>query len=116
MARKELPTSVQHLVRHHFDSAVDVDTLLLLQRDHRGWTASAVARDLRIDVDQAHNILTRLRRAGLLRAAGDSYRFDPEDPALAGAAATLAQMYRAYRLAIVSLIYERPTGSVSDFS
>ena len=114
--RKELPTSVQQLIRQHFDSAVDVETLLLLQRDRRGWTESNVARELRVNVDQARNILTRLRRAGLLRANGDAYHFDPREPALAGSVAMLAQMYPAYRLAFVSLIYGRPSGTISDAS
>jgi DNA-binding IclR family transcriptional regulator len=105
LARNELPTSVQHLIRHHFDTAVDVETLLLLQRDHRGWTAPAVARELRINEDQARDVLNRLRRTGLLRTDDGDYTFDPRDPALAGAAAALAQLYPTYRLAVVSLIY-----------
>jgi hypothetical protein len=105
LARTELPTSVQHLIRHHFDSAVDVETLLLLQRELRDWTPAAVARELRVNVDQARDVLVRLRRTGLLRAADGAYQFDPEDPALAGAAAALARLYPSYRLAVVSLIY-----------
>lgn len=114
MARNELPTPVQELIQQHFDTAVDVDTLLLLRREQREWTAPAVARELRIHADQARDVLTRLRRRGLLRGTGGAYHFDPQDPALAGAAATLAQLYPAYRLAIVSLIYSRPNNPVSD--
>ena len=109
LARNELPTSVQHLIRQHFDSAVDVETLLLLQRDLGDWTPAAVARELRINIDQARDVLIRLRRTGLLRAAGGAYQFDPDDPALAGAAATLARLYPTYRLAVVSLIYRAPS-------
>ena len=116
MASNELPASVQHLIRHHFSSATDVDALLLLRRDHRAWTAPALARELRMNVDQAEAVLSRLQRSGLVRTADDSYRFDPRDPALAGAAAALAQLYPAYRVAVISLIYCRPRGSISDFS
>lgn len=116
MAPKELPASVQHLIRHHFSSAADVDALLLLRRDRRGWTASALARHLRMNVDQAGAVLARLQRAGLLRTAGDTYQFDPSDPVLAGAAGALAQLYPAYRMAVITLIYGRPTGPISDFS
>jgi hypothetical protein len=112
----QLPASVQQLIQGHFASAADVDMLLLLRRDHRGWTAPAIARELRMDAEQAGTILARLHRTGLLRATGGSYWFDPRDPALAGAAATLAQLYPAYRMAVVSLIYGRPTGAISDFS
>ena len=116
MAWNQLPAAVRHLIEHHFDSGADVDTLLLLCREHRGWTASAVAGELRLDVDQTANILTRLRRSGLLRAEGESYRYHPRDPALADAVGKLAQLYPSYRVAIVSLIYARPTGPIRDFS
>lgn len=116
MARNELPRSVRDLIEHHFDSAPDVDTLLLLRREQRGWTASAVARELRIDVDQAADILVRLRQRGLLRAEGESYYFHPRDAALTEAVAQLAELYPAYRIAIVYLIYAMPTRRIRDFS
>jgi predicted transcriptional regulator len=116
LAANELPVSVQHLIRRYFSSASDVDALLLLRRDGRGWTASGLARELRVNVDQAAGTLARLQRSGLLCTTGDTYRFDPRDPALAGAAAALAQLYPAYRMAVISLIYGRPTGAISDFS
>jgi hypothetical protein len=115
LTRKKLPTSVQELIRHHLDTAADVETLLLLRRDGQEWTAATVARELRMDVDQAGNILSRLQRTGLLQARGGAYRFDPRDPALAGATATLAQLYPAYRLAVVSMIYGESTGAINDF-
>ncbi|HYH51240.1 MAG TPA: hypothetical protein VEG38_16965 [Acidimicrobiia bacterium] len=116
MAPKDLPASVQQLIRQHFSSATDVDALLLLRRDRRAWTASTLARELRMNVDQARAVLTRLQRSGLLRTVDDTYRFDPRDPQLAGATAALAQLYPAYRVAVISLIYGRPTGAISDFS
>ena len=116
LARNELPKTVQKLIEQQFHSVADVDTLLLLVRDHRGWDASAVARKLRIDVDQTAEILARLRRRGLLRAEEDTYRFDPRDPALAAAVMLLANLYPTYRVAIVSKIYARPSGPITDFS
>lgn len=116
MSRNELPRSVQNLIQHYFHSAADVDTLLLLCREDRAWTASAVAQEVRIDADQAAAILARLRRRGLLRGEQESYRFHPKDSDLAEAVATLAELYPAYRVAIVSLIYARPTGPIRDFS
>jgi hypothetical protein len=115
LAANELPVSVQRLIRHHFSSATEVEAMLLMRRDGRTWTASGLARELRMNADQAQAILTRLQRSGLLRTVGDTYRFDPRDPALAGAASALARLYPAYRVAVISLIYGRPTGAISDF-
>lgn len=116
LARNELPRRVQELIERHCQSAADVDVLLLLCREHRDWTAAAVANELRIDPDQAAAILARLQRKGLLRAEGASYRFQPRDPSVADAVRTLAELYPAYRVAIVALIYARPTGPIRDFS
>jgi DNA-binding IclR family transcriptional regulator len=107
-----LPTAVQKLIQRHLASAADVETLLLLRRENRGWTASAVARELRIDGDQAGSILARLHQRGLLREARGSYHFDPRYPEQAEAVASLAQLYPRYRTAVVSLIYG-PAGTFS---
>jgi DNA-binding MarR family transcriptional regulator len=116
VARNELPRSVQKLIEQHIHSAADVDTLLLLSRNDRPWTASAVARELRIDEDQVSGILARLLRRGLLDGEEGSYRFHPRDAATAEAVAQLAQLYPTYRLAIMESIYARATGPIRDFS
>lgn len=116
LGRNELPAAVRHLIEHHLDSAADVDTLLLLCGTEAPLTGPAVARELRIDSDQAAGILTRLCRAGLLQRDGNSYRYRPESSKLADAVATLARLYPTYRLAIVSEIYARPSGPIRDFS
>ncbi len=116
MARNELPRSVRQLIEQHVHSAADIDTLLLLCRHDDLWAPIAVARELRIDEDQAAGILARLCRRGLLRADGDFYRFHPRDATIADAVATLAVLYPTYRVAIVALIYGRPTGPIRDFS
>lgn len=116
MGRNELPTAVQNLIERHLNSAADVDTLLLLYQEDRAWTATAVARELRINPDQTSSILARLARSGLLKAEAESYRFQPRNPALAQAVETLAELYPTYRLAIISLIYARPTWPIKDFS
>jgi predicted transcriptional regulator len=116
LGRNELPRSVRNLIEQHVNSAADIDTLLLLYRQDGPWTASSVARELRIDEDQAAGILAHLRRRGLLRAEGDSYRFHPRDAPIAEAVADLNGVYPAYRVAIVALIYARPTGPIRDFS
>ena len=116
MGRNELPAAVRHLIERHLDSAADVDTLLLLCGTDAPWTGPAVARELRIDGQQAAAILARLSRAGLLREQAESYRYGPRSQKLAEAVASLAQLYPTYRVAIVSEIYARPSGPIRDFS
>ncbi len=100
----DLPDSVQRLVRT-LGSAAEIETLLLLSRERHAWTAPGVARKLRFDVDQAAAILGRLSRRNLLLSDGGSYRFHPGNPSEAQAVATLAELYPAYRLAVLSFLY-----------
>jgi hypothetical protein len=117
LGRTELPASVRNLIERHLDSAAHVETLLLLCQDEGPWTAQAVARELRIDRDQAAGILDRLSRSGLLGQDGEgSFRYEPRRPKLAEAVALLARLYPTYRVAIVSEIYARPSGPIRDFS
>jgi hypothetical protein len=116
LGRNDLPAAVRELIEHRLDSAADVDTLLLLCSTGTAWTGAAVARELKIDGEQASGILARLCRAGLLRAEGEAYLYGPRSPKLARAVATLAELYPTYRVAIVSEIYARPSGPIRDFS
>jgi hypothetical protein len=116
LGQTELPVPVQKLIQRHLDSAADVDTLLLLYGTGTPWTGPAVARELRIDGEQAIDILARLCRGGLLRAEVDVYRYGPKSSKLAAAVASLAELYPTYRVAIVTEIYARPSGPIRDFS
>ena len=115
LGKDKLPAAVQDLIEHHLHSASDVDALLLLHRVDRGWTAAGVARELRLNLDQADTILARLSRSGLVREEDGSFCFHPRDPSLGEAVAVLAALYPAYRFAVVSLIYP-PGGPARDFS
>jgi hypothetical protein len=116
LGRNDLPAAVRDLIEHQLDSAADVDTLLLLCGTGTPWTGPAVARELKIDGEQAAGILARLCRVGLLRAESGAYRYGPKSPKLAQAVARLAELYPTYRVAIVSEIYARPSGPIRDFS
>ncbi len=116
LGRYDLPAAVRDLIEHQLDSAADVDTLLLLCATGTPWTGPAVARELKIDAEQATEILVRLCRGGLLRSESEAYRYGPKSPKLTRAVATLAELYPTYRLAIVSEIYARPSGPIRDFS
>jgi hypothetical protein len=116
LGHNELPEPVCRFIEQHIQSAADIDTVLLLCREHGPWTAATLARELRIDDGQAREILDRLRRRGFFRSDDQAYWFEPRAPALRDAVALLAQLYPAYRVAIVAMIYGRPTGPIRDFS
>ncbi len=116
MSRNELPVSLRKLIESHIRSAADVDVILLLHRTERDWTATDVARELRIDGAQAADILTRLARRGLLVSAAGGYRYSPRTPSVGEGVTELARFYPTYRVAIVSWIYAHPSWPITDFS
>ena len=102
----------------HLSSGAQLEVLLLLHRHRdRAWSATAVARELRIDSEQAAWVLSRLATDGLLggdREAG--YRFEARLRRKASAVDALAALYPTYRVAIISLIFSKPSGPMQDFS
>lgn len=73
-----------------------------------------MSRELKIDVDQAGHLLAPLARSGLTRRRAGRYRYHPKSLHLRRAVDGLAEMYPAYRPAILSLIFSRPTGNTHD--
>jgi hypothetical protein len=72
---------------------------------------------LRIDLEQAAWVLSRLAADGLL--TGDDhagYRFETRARRKAHAVERLAALYPTYRVAIISLIFSKPSGAMHDFS
>lgn len=118
MSYAELPSEVRAFIARHLTSGAELQVLLLLHRDQdRTWPPAAVGRELRIDPDQAAWVLDRLAADGLLSGDdGAGYRFEPRLRRKANAVDTLARLYPSYRVAIISLIFSKPSGSMRDFS
>jgi hypothetical protein len=114
----ELPSEVRAFIVRHLTSGAQLQVLLLLHGyQDRSWSPAAVGRELRIDLEQASWALSRLAADGLL--AGDDeagYRFETRVRRKAHAVDVLAALYPTYRVAIISLIFSKPSGAMSDFS
>lgn len=95
----------------YFESSSDVDVLLLLHEERAQWSSRAVAGRLRLHHDQAEGILDRLAASGLLQRDAGGYRYGPFHPAVSGAVDRLATLHPTYRVAIVSVIFDRSTPS-----
>lgn len=118
MSGTELPSEVRAFIVRHITSGAQLEILLLLHRDRaRTWTAGAVGRELRIDAEQAAWSLSRLVADGLL--AGDDetgFRYEPRLRRKAAAVDGLAALYPTYRVAVISLIFSKPSGPMQDFA
>ena len=118
MSGPELPSEVRAFIVRHLTSGAQLEILLLLHRQRdRSWSAAAVGRELRIDAEQAAWSLSRLADDGLLDGDEDAgYRFEPRLRRKASAVDALAGLYPTYRVAIISLIFSKPSGPMQDFS
>lgn len=112
---EQIPGPVRAFVDAHLTSAVHLEVLLLLRRRPDNlFDAPAVGRELRIDVDQGAQMLSRLARSGLARRRAGCYGYHPRSLYLSRAVDALVEVYPAYRPAIISLIFSRPLGAIHD--
>ncbi|MGH9037430.1 MAG: hypothetical protein ACRD0O_16860 [Acidimicrobiia bacterium] len=118
MSGPELPSEVRAFIVRHLSSGAQLEVLLLLHRHRdRAWSSAVVGRELRIDPEQAGWVLSRLAADGLLGGDEDAgYRFEPRLRRKAAAVDALATLYPTYRVAIISLIFSKPSGPMQDFS
>jgi hypothetical protein len=108
---------VRAFIVRHLSSGAQLEVLLLLHRHRdRAWSAAAVGRELRIDPEQAGWVLSRLAADGLLGGDEAGYRFEPRLRRKTSAVDNLAALYPTYRVAIISLIFSKPSGPMQDFS
>lgn len=112
---ERIPELVRDFIAAHLVSAAHLEVLLLLRRrPSRHFDATAVSRELKIDVDQAGHLLARLAGSGLTDRRSGRYRYHPQSRDLLRAVDGLADLYPAYRLAVLSFIFSRPTGDIHD--
>jgi len=112
-----VPAHVRAFIHEHIDSVEQLEVLLLV-RAHPGreWSAREVADELRIDPGSAEQRLEDLVRVGLLADGSAGVRYAPETPELARQVDELAQLYQSHRVAIISVIFSRPSERIRSFA
>ena len=107
------------MVADHIDSADQLDILLLLHASpERGWTARQVSEAVFTVPTAATMRLEQLVDAGFLTSTGGgdpSYTYSPA-PGLAGRVDSLAAAYRANRVAIIQLVFQKAADPLKSFS
>ena len=110
----------QSFISEHIGSAEQLEVLLLLHAEPgRDFTAAEVSQRVYTVPAAALVRLDELSSAGL--AAGDGaadprYRYRPASPELARRVDALAAAYRADRVGVVRLIYEKPRDPVRSLA
>jgi DNA-binding IclR family transcriptional regulator len=120
VSQHSLPDAVVGFVHEHVASIGQLEILLLLRR--RGGELlepAAVARELAMDAGWVERELAQLASQGLIENAGNgipAWRWAPRTPALEAAAAAVADAYVTHRVAVVTLVVERPNQRLRVFA
>ena len=104
MRHDPIPAGVRRLLDDYFSSVSEVETLVLLVRTGRRWSADEVAREFVLAREHTTLLLDALVRAGLVRHTGAHYEFDPADEEDRAAATELAALYPTYRTRIMNIV------------
>ncbi len=119
MKQGGIPAEVEQLLADHIDSVEQLETLLLLLGGGRSdWDAESVSGALYTSVESAADRLASLHAAGILDKdpGRPTYCYKPRTTALDRAVRSLAAIYPARRVTIISLIFSRPTDKIRSFA
>jgi hypothetical protein len=90
--------------------------LLLRGAPDKAWTAKEVARALVSQPASAGSWLEEMARRGLLSEADGVYGYAPATAEVAKTIDGLAESYARYRVAVIGLIFSKPSERVTLFS
>jgi hypothetical protein len=120
LSSRSLPPEVERLISGHFDSAEQLDILLLLHgQPERQWVATEVSKAIFSVPTSATRRLKELVAAGFLLSMGEGdprYWYSPESESLRVQVDALAAAYRADRVAVINRIFQKPTDPVKSFA
>jgi hypothetical protein len=112
-----VPASVRGFIASHIVSVAQLDVLLLLRAAaDKEWTASEVARALVTQPEAASGWLDDLCRRGLASEGERGYRYAPANVELDEIVDSLAESYANYRVAVIGLIFARPSERITSFA
>lgn len=120
MSQGEIAEHIRAFVDHNIDSAELLETLLLVHSGgERQWTPEEVARTIYTVPAGATRRLEQLVEMRLLSSSGGAnpaYRFAPATASLRSQVDDLAAAYRANRVGVIKLIYDRSEDPLRSFS
>lgn len=117
---ESISSAARALIASHLRSVLDLECLLTLHADpQREWSAEELCRKLCVDERWVQHQLGDLAQRGLVAgstSAPTRYRYAAATAALNSAVVELARHYAERRVAVIELIYARPTDPLHDFA
>jgi hypothetical protein len=117
VAETGVPAPVQRFIASNIVAVAQLEVLLLLRAAaDKEWTATEVARALVTQPEAAGDWLADLTERGLARESGGSYRYAPAGADVERTVDALAESYANYRVAVIGLIFARPSERITLFA
>jgi hypothetical protein len=112
-----VPAEVKRFIAAEIESVGQLEVLLLLRGvADKNWTTEEVARALVMQAPSVEIWLDKMAGRGLVAAADDTYRFAPPTADVERTIDRLAESYAKYRVAVIGVIFSRPSEGVTRFS
>jgi hypothetical protein len=109
-----VPAPVKRFIASHIVSVAQLEVLLLLRAAaDKEWTAAEVARALVTQPEAAGGWLADLADRGLAVENGGRHRYMPASREVDATVDALAESYANYRVAVIGLIFGRPSERVT---
>jgi hypothetical protein len=116
MGETGVPAPVRRFIAGHIVSVAQLEVLLLLRAAaDKDWTAEEVSRALVIQREAAAGWLENLTADRLASEEAGRYRYAPARD-FERTIDALAESYANYRVAVISLIFARPSERVTRFA
>jgi hypothetical protein len=116
---QNLSTDLKEFINEYVHSVLQLEVLLLVSQDRdKGWTSSAVGRELHLNAESARAQLDGLSRNLLSqpnRIDEDLYRYSPSTDELHQTLTQLAIAYSTQRIAVLTLIFAQRVDKVGLF-
>ena len=118
MAQTGVPAEVRRFIAAEIESVGQLEVLLLLRgAPDKSWTPGEVARALVMQVGPATTWLEQMADGSFVaQPASGAYRYSPASAEVERTIDGLAESYAKYRVAVISLIFSKPSEGVTRFS
>jgi hypothetical protein len=115
-----LPENVERFLASYIDSVDQLElAILLFNSPQTEWSAAAASQVVHCSESVAQEKLERLAAHGLLAVRATpqkTYRYAPQDEALATLTQAMADTYRERPVSVIRRIYEQPVDPLRAFA
>jgi hypothetical protein len=107
---------VRQFIAAEITSVGQLEVLLLLRgATEKRWTVDEVARALVMQRSAAATWLEEMAASALIRRIGAAYGYGAPTVAVERTIDRLAESYAKYRVAVIALIFSKPSDAVTEF-